>query len=327
MEIEQRYENYPEYARRVYFTKHMYELFQAQSSTISDAYVKAQNALVAHVGEIVHAMELEPNPKKQILCALIHELISTGVQIALTVAASAGEIASGFGASGSETGQKFMKFNAEYLQPVILPLIRTGVVTYGDLQSGPLAGAGALQQILDSKLRERCTQMMSITEKRGVQSMAPGDKQCNTTLRALDIFRLLPLGDFSGLNRLIWTFANTPDADTMGPRRDPNPYDAMALDAGTGGDNLCDSFEGATSIDPDYNIAELKNALTNKFTLMQRILTQNFEKYYNGTMTPYGFSKTAEMFATTKWAGPGSLTKDLTKTAEWQECVLISQKW
>lgn len=321
MEIEQRYGNYPEYARRVYFTKHMYELFQAQSSTISDAYVKAQNALVAHVGEIVHAMELEQNPKKQVLCALIHELISSGIQIALTVAASASEIASGFGASGSDTGQKFMKFNAEYLQPIILPLIQAGVVTYGDLESGPLAGTGALQQILDAKLRERCTRVTiePEIEKRGIQSMFPGDKQCNATLMTLDMFRLLPLGQFNGLNRLIWTFANTPDGDTIGPRRDSNPYDAMALEGGTGGDNLCDNFEGATSLDPEYNIAELKNGLTNKFTLMQRILTQNFEMYYNGTMTPYGFSKTAEIFSTIKWAGPGSLTKDLTKTAEWQE--------
>jgi hypothetical protein len=302
-EIEERYPEHPTFVRRIYFVLHMYSLWHDQAITVLDAYDAAQLALIANVGDLTHAMELEPDRRAAALCSLLHELIDIGVQLAFSAASS---MSQGIGILISEHSVKWGAI-FEKLFKGSEKAAQFATFAAANPDAVPLAVIDNIGAKLDANFREYCDQ--------------PGNP-CGGPLPALTGFNLITSNRFGKANQLLLNWFRSSKDYGTGMYRPKSPWEGIHVSGGRGTDPLCTPFQGDLAIDADGNIAEMTIGLTNKFHEMREILTAHYETYYNGTPSKPGkMSLTAEVITWRKWAGEGSLTKDLHTTREWQEYV------
>jgi hypothetical protein len=302
-EIELRYIQYPDYARRAYFVKHMYTMYHHRAKNTLESYKAAQLYLTPNVGEIVHATQQEQDPSKAALCELAHKLIELGVNLAMSVA---GAMSDGI----VHTVSKDVKDLGETLEKVFglaFQGVQLSMLAATDPDMIPLNVAqGTLGKFGDK-----------------VQEFIDKHPEADIYMPKLNVFNLVTVDRFGGVNRALLGYLRSPKTSSGGPNRLPGGWDSISVQGGQGTDALCDNFEGATGINVPRNIEELQLGLANKFREMRDIIAETYDRYYNGTLTkPGGISWTAAAFNTTTWEGADSLIKDVGMYTENQQWVL-----
>lgn len=340
-ELELEFPGYPHYARRVYFVTQMYTLLQARAKTIGEGYQKAQLFLIDHVAEIVHNMQLEPDSSKAALCALIHQIIKTGVSLTISAIEAIGKAVAGVDTSQIPQLQKIVEagmdagVTADTVQQAaddiknlqahagkVMEIAKAmhGATRFvaGAIQSKdnvPMMVAMGLQQQYDARVPDMIEHCGKASTEEA--TFAECSKTVSDFSTVNDFFSIDQFGDlYSG----ILDFVRTPKGNPTAEYR-PNPWDNLYLSGGSDRDSLCANFEGGLHVNSEHNIQELKYGLSNKFAQMRDVLTGAFERYYKGEKAAYegSMSETASLFAETQWAGVDSALYNMHMLTRWQK--------